>query len=152
MKRVNKRPTPALEPTLPKRRKLEIRQVLPQLCITRRLFKLPISLCRIPLVLSLEPDGFHDGIGNLLDRNFLFFADGEDDRFDFGVFAEGPDEEFGEVAGVDELAEGGAGAHDDKGGVVFCGERKNTIGTMLDEKMSKSSPSASLAQNPPLAR
>ena len=36
----------------------------------------------------------------------------EDDRFDAVVFTELPDEEFGEVAGVDELAQGGSITHD----------------------------------------
>jgi hypothetical protein len=70
------------------------------------------------LVLALEPDRLDDGIGDLLDRDLVRLADGEDEWVDLLVGPEHPDEELGEVARVDELPEGRAGARDGEGRAV----------------------------------
>jgi hypothetical protein len=44
---------------------------------------------------------------------------GQNDRVDFVVFSQLPDEQLGEVVRVDELPERLAGACYDEGGVVF---------------------------------
>lgn len=49
---------------------------------------------------------------------------GQNDRVNFVVFPQLPDEQLGEVVRVDELPERLAGSCYDEGGVVFCRQRR----------------------------
>ena len=73
-------------------------------------------------VLAGEADSLDDRVGDLLDRDLLLLANGEDDRVNLVVLLELPDEQLGEVARVDELAQGLARARDDERRAVLCSD------------------------------
>jgi hypothetical protein len=84
-----------------------------------------------------KADSLDDSVGHLFDADFLVFTNyitelerlwkakkaictGEDDGLDIVIVAQHPNEEFGEVVGKDELAEGLASSANDERGPVFC--------------------------------
>jgi len=101
---------------------LVIRKMTSELLIARSLLELSIGLFGVEDDLALEVHGLGNGQSNGLDGDLGGLIDGEGDGIGGVVVAHHPDGQFGQIEGVDELAEGSSGAPNGEGGVVLLGQ------------------------------
>lgn len=69
-----------------------------QLLVRRWLAELPIRLRCVKDVFAFVVHGLHNRVRELLDADFLIFADGKNHRLDVVVLAQLPDKELREIA------------------------------------------------------
>jgi len=105
-----------------KRRELEPAHKLQKLLVRGRFAELTVSPGGVEAIFALESDGFDDRVRHLFDAHLFVFTHGQDDRFNIVVLPQHPNEQLGEIVGIDELPEGLARTGDDEGCIIFLGQ------------------------------
>ena len=100
---------------------LEVRQVFPQLGVTRSLLELTVSFVRQELHFAFKVKSLEDHHGHVLYRDLVLLISGQDDGVYLLVLPEDPDGEPGQVQAVNELSERSSSPPDLEGGSLLLG-------------------------------
>lgn len=98
---------------------LEVGQVLSELVVASGLFELAIGAGGVVDPLAGEAIASSDGLGGFFDGDFVLLGDGENDWLWLIVRSHDPQEETGEIDGVDELSSSFASSPDGEGLVLL---------------------------------
>lgn len=74
--------------------------------------QIPATTAKWKAVAYLELERFKDHLGNLVNGDLIFLVHRQDDRLHLIVFPHHPEEQLGQIQGVDKLAQGLSGAPD----------------------------------------
>lgn len=123
-----------------KRREFEIRDILHQLCVISCLFILTIGLGRIKLedrkkklvqvqkviyvyvtysIFALEIHCLDNTVSNVLNGDFVFLTNRQDNGINFLILSQSPDKELGQITRINELTKRLTGTPNNKRGIVF---------------------------------